>query len=346
MSLGTLLTMVGVFGKMASDFGSFYKLALDFKQKIAALQKLTCDLNMETEVPFMKNINRQRRTLTKARRELSRRMTAQSGLELTRPDIDKMPLQVRNVTFSYGDQQPLFLKACASAHQSSLIAIAGDHGRGRQTFMRILATKLFPESGSVAIPTHLRILHVSPEPIILSLPAWENLTFACPDVDPERVFKVIDMMNMPNLRKAVEEDPRWQKSGMGGPRASICDASEHALQWSRSMSRSEQATVHLARAFIMNPEVMVIQHPFKHFDDSMDNKVRTLITSHIKERGIGMPPETLGRRRPRTVFFTADSNEQEVLADVIWTIEKVSDEHLSDGGSVRMKLPEHEEGRV
>jgi len=137
---------------------------------------------------------------------------------------------------------------------------------------------------------------------------------------------------MPYVKKVLEEDLQLRKPHKEGRLGTICDMQDEGVQWLQCLSRSEQAKVHLARAFIMNPEVLVLQHPFKHFDDGMDDKMQSLLREHINHRGIGMPTETIGRRRPRTVFFTADGTEQEDYGDVIWKIER--------DGSVQMRIPQ------
>ena len=39
---------------------------------------------------------------------------------------------------------------------------------------------IFPQSGTLFVPTHLRILQVSQDAALLGLSAWRNLTFGVP----------------------------------------------------------------------------------------------------------------------------------------------------------------------
>jgi ABC-type taurine transport system ATPase subunit len=89
------------------------------------------------------------------------------------------------------------------------------------------------------------------------------------------------------------------------------------------LSHTELAKLHLARALIMNPEVLVFHRPVAAYDD-LDTRrlVFTLIKEHRDNRGLEMPPESSGRRRMRTVFFSSDLvvRSGEDVADVIWRI--------------------------
>jgi ABC-type multidrug transport system fused ATPase/permease subunit len=321
-SLGEFLAMVSICKEMASRFGAFYKLLLDFKRNLVTLRSLAHHFNLETDMPHMKNINRQRRELAKSLRE--KKLKHAEGFEFTRPIIDTLPLEMRSVTFSYVKGEVQLVNASASAHQSSLVAIDAANGRGESTVLRVIALKLFPQSGVVGIPAHLRILHVSQDPVVLSMPAWENLTFSCPDADPERVLKILEWLRAPYIQSLVEADLRERKPHEYQDRRCgiFFHATDEGAQWIKRLSRSEQAKVHLARAFIMNPEVMVCQHPFKHLDGNGEHDILfDMMRSHIDSRGIVMPAQTTGRRRPRTVFFTSDEDEYVQQADVIWFVD-------------------------
>lgn len=316
MSLGTLLAMMGVFGKMAGAFDVFFLMALSFKANIAVLRKMTRLFNMQTDVPFLKDLNRSRRALTKVRRENA--LEDARGSEFKRPVTDTLPLETRNVAYAYGSTHSLLRNVNVSVHQSSLVAVTAEHGGGRRTLMRLLANKIFPDSGMVSIPTHLRVLHVSEEPMLLSLPAWENLTFACPDENPQRVLEIIELLGMASIKPLVEQDIKIRRPHE--QQDTHNSELEFSTEWMEQLSKSEQTKVNLARAFIMNPEVLVLQHPLKHFNEANAQVVMSAIKNHIEHRGIAMPAASMGRRRPRTVFMTVDDEAPQKEADVIWRI--------------------------
>lgn len=111
------------------------------------------------------------------------------------------------------------------------------------------------------------------------------------------------------------------------------------------MSYTEQVRVHLARAFIMNPEVMVLQRPLCHFGEHASKHMLEVIREHIQNRGLCLPEESRGRRRPRTVFFSNETVAQAAAADIIWvcdqntqSVREMNREHLQNMTPENMPL--------
>merc|ERR1719310_1119746 len=138
--------MIGVFGKIAADFGAFYTMSLEFQHKIVILREVTAKFNLPTDVKALKDLNRRRRQLTTLVRKQKHAELAGKPKQ-TRPLTDAIPVEMNNVSFRYTPDGNYILKiVCVSANQSSLIAVSAEPGQGRYTFMRCLALKLFPES--------------------------------------------------------------------------------------------------------------------------------------------------------------------------------------------------------
>jgi len=91
-------------------------------------------------------------------------------------------------------------------------------------------------------------------------------------------------------------------------------------KWYDKLSDSEKAAMHLARAFIMNPEVVCFQRPTQHFHTDMKKKVLQLLGENTENRGIGMSAEGIGKRRPRSVFFTVTDRHDSKVADACWKL--------------------------
>merc|ERR1711988_1005466 len=72
-------------------------------------------------------------------------------------------------------------------------------GIGRSTLLRLIAHKIFCQEGFVFIPTHLRILHVSQDPVLLHLSVWKNLTFGDVNATWDRVKKILDLLTLDNF---------------------------------------------------------------------------------------------------------------------------------------------------
>ncbi|CAK9111833.1 unnamed protein product [Durusdinium trenchii] len=71
-----------------------------------------------------------------------------------------------------------------------------------------------------------------------------------------------------------------------------------------SLPFTEKCLLHLARAFVMNPEVMILHKPLEHFDHIFARRVVDLLREFVDLRGIEKPQDTLHLRRPRTCIFS------------------------------------------
>eukprot|EP00929_Paragymnodinium_shiwhaense_P067995 TRINITY_DN34179_c0_g1_i1.p1 TRINITY_DN34179_c0_g1~~TRINITY_DN34179_c0_g1_i1.p1 ORF type:complete len:889 (-),score=196.30 TRINITY_DN34179_c0_g1_i1:98-2764(-) len=102
-------------------------------------------------------------------------------------------------------------------------------------------------------------------------------------------------------------------------------AAKTQLSWQKTMSHTETCLIHLARAFIMSPELMVMQKPLSMYGSAfMAGRVSDAMFKFVKERGLCDNPATRHRRRPRTLFYSADDLSchmgSGLGADIIWKL--------------------------
>lgn len=212
--------------------------------------------------------------------------------------------------------------------QGEVVSVTGPPDTGKSTFMQLLSNILVPTGGSIFVPSHLRVLHVSPEPIFLRASILHNLTFGLPRhdaVDAERVFHILDMLGLADIGNKISSELSTQ-----GTRN--CDEIDHNKSfvdddatleevaestWEQSLCKSRKIKLHLARAFIANPEVMVLHHSLQGLQEDAALEILGFVREHVKNRGLGLPASTAACRRPRTVFFSTNSRAQTLKADRI-----------------------------
>jgi ATPase subunit of ABC transporter with duplicated ATPase domains len=290
-----------------------------------------------------------------------------------------------------------------------MVAVVGLHGSGKATFLKLLAHRLFPTAGKVFVPTHIRMVFVSQENLLLNGSIWQNLTFGSPGLtDTHLVLDVCRELGMTKVSKMMEEDPEWppdhhiQRSdhltnGLSSPplsgrsdqswapedpilrakvdprgnidraykkysdsddsesesithytveetdrestdrestrefggagsfcRTMCCKADDEEINimgektWHSRVTYTDRVKISLARAFIMNPEMLVCSRPYHHFDPTSAKVIEKVLMKHHDNRGLGMDKESVFRRRPRSLFFTPETAEQASPADVIW----------------------------
>eukprot|EP00435_Cladocopium_sp_Y103_P029599 s638_g7.t1 len=92
-------------------------------------------------------------------------------------------------------------------------------------------------------------------------------------------------------------------------------------QWMEPLTYTEKVKVSLARALIMNPDLLVLHRPFHHFDLGTADSILNVIKIHHENRGACLPAADLTSRRPRCVVFSPETVEQAQQAHILWQID-------------------------
>merc|ERR1719203_1133768 len=100
-------------------------------------------------------------------------------------------------------------KSEVSMQQGKLIYILGPHGEGKSVLLRLLSGVTLPKVGDedeeplVFVPSHLRQLHVSSEPLFFEGTLMKNLTLGVREGDRDgaraRVLKVCRRLGLPQV---------------------------------------------------------------------------------------------------------------------------------------------------
>eukprot|EP00747_Dinoflagellata_sp_TGD_P069484 gnl/TRDRNA2_/TRDRNA2_156148_c1_seq1.p1 gnl/TRDRNA2_/TRDRNA2_156148_c1~~gnl/TRDRNA2_/TRDRNA2_156148_c1_seq1.p1 ORF type:complete len:291 (+),score=31.83 gnl/TRDRNA2_/TRDRNA2_156148_c1_seq1:2-874(+) len=222
------------------------------------------------------------------------------------PASDMLPICIVDMTFKY-DNKTLLADISIAFPQGKLVAIVGSTPRaGRSTLLRLLGQSgAFATSGLIFVPTHLRVLHLCQEPVMLRLSAYRNLTFGRQDADPARVRAVVKELHIRHIEPLLTQKQN-----------------EDDHDWRLQLTYTDRAKMHLARALIMNPEVLVLQRPLHHYDRPAAKLIFEVIKKHVQLRGIALPTGSLDRRRPRTCFFAPEEADEALASDYIWKIDQ------------------------
>jgi ABC-type multidrug transport system fused ATPase/permease subunit len=297
LSLGRFIATLKVFKEVGEIFEEGYKNFVKLTSATGPLLKLTTMLNSATDLRDLKIASDKRIEVTKDLRKALIAKRTDGVMFVT----DLLPLQINNLTFKYPkrsevDFAPVIENATIpKIKQGSMIVLVGPHQGGKTTLLKLIAQHHHPTSGSVFIPTHLRVLQVMQDPTIMDLTLVQNLCFGSPDEHRQRIVRIMRRMGLEDLEKHLD-DPR--------------DV------WMPKLTYTDQAAIHLARAFVMNPEVLVMHRPTIHFDSIRAGNVYSLLHEFVECRGIELPAVERDRRRPRTCFMTTSSLEEAKRADI------------------------------
>ena len=183
-------------------------------------------------------------------------------------------ISTKNITFSYNKNQT-FIMPDLFCQAGSTILVTGNSGKGKTTYLHILAGLLKPNSGEIVIDnkeiTHLKGSKADKfrgknigvvfqkSHFIASLSVLENLEMAS--------------WLATGKKHKVRAKELLQK----------LDIAEQAHKLPSQLSVGQQQRVSIARALMNEPKVLLADEPTSSLDDKNADKVIELLTSLSKE---------------------------------------------------------------
>lgn len=313
LSLGKFLAMVKIFSEIGEEFEEAYEQLMDLFSVVGPLQKVTEYMNVASDIEHRREVYLNTRDATMMR--FQERVTKDRHFD-TSQIADGLNIEINAIKFEYpsshGRTSPYSLVTDSLVvRQGSIVSVIGDHTAGKATFMKLVSGILHPPSKGdslpgIFIPMHLRVLHVSHDAMIMKKGIWGNLTFGRDHPRKERVKKILrrlcqeDRDEETELERQVEREHKDKTLMMGD-----------GHKWRHGLSSTERTIVHLARALIMNPEVLCLEHPTSAFDAVAKQRILAIIKEHRTNRGFeilagGGADSDTSHRRPRTVVFSTN----------------------------------------
>jgi ABC-type multidrug transport system fused ATPase/permease subunit len=289
------LANLSIIGAIGSSTGNVYKLLMEMQAIAPALHVVTLNLNLETDLPPRKALNRVNRAKTK-----DLRSSLMGNTDRAWP-IDKLPIVLQDIKFTYKielDHDGASYKNAGQLtfNQGELIALVGRGGEGKSTLLKLLGGVLLAEPGQVYVPSSLRLLHVSHESLFFKGSLYANLALGINRGSPdeqnleERMLKICACLGMPpHVTDFIKEGH---------------DGAVHP--WASVLASSEQACIGIARAVIANPELLCIHKPLSGQPDERAHSIMELLRRLVDEKGVFMDPLQRSQRRPRTCLLTKD----------------------------------------
>lgn len=337
LSLGAFLATLNIFKELGKESAEIYMEIMEIQRSIGPLRKVSTLMNLETDLVMRMMVNRSRRKEGETQRLVARRnsMTqgsgsgdlARQGSALLTTDkgeqvfaVDTIPISLANLSFRYGDAANIWKGIDMKFDQGKLYAFVGPPHEGKATLLKLLGQVLLPEvganQGSLFVPPHLRILHLSQDTLFLNGTLLKNLIFNSDHSKVgglPRVKKICQLLHFPATMMTALEDQRKEFE----------DQSEEDRvfrSWMSLLSHSDYSRINMARALIVNPECLVLHKPALAFDDSEAMNVISLIRKHVDERGLELPVEGRKFRRRRTVFFSSSTKGGLAASDCVFHI--------------------------
>jgi ATP-binding cassette subfamily B protein AbcA/BmrA len=226
----------------------------------------------------------------------------QDGLKI---DIANKPISVRNVSFTYSEDEPVLKDVSFEAQPGEMIAFAGPSGGGKTTMFGLLERFYEPISGKIMVGdievTDLsvdawrsQIGYVSQESAMMAGTIRENLCYGLPNgesISDDTLWKVAEMAYASEFIKAFSD-------GLD------TEVGERGVK----LSGGQRQRIAITRAFLRDPKILM-----------MDDEA----TASLDSQSEGIVQQALSRlMEGRTTFVIAHRLSTIVDADKIIFIEK------------------------
>jgi len=230
-----------------------------------------------------------------------------------------MRIMAKNVHFEYGLgatvdmstsgglRRALTCSGEVEIQQGHVIALLGPKGEGKSTLLRIFGGVILPKPEVLFVPSHLRVLHISSEPLFFKGSLFENVTFgvSCPaDGEHDRVMEICRTLG---IRQSVLQMVDQGNNG-------------EVQIWSEVLSLTQRCLLCLARAFVANPELMCIHKPTMPFDEPQSGVVFKMLRDFVQKKGVELDEKTRHMRRPRTCIMTSSKVMGVEAADEVYLV--------------------------
>jgi len=345
-TVGSIVATINVYKDLGDRFDGILNNVVRMTEVIDPLVGLTEQFNLPTDLPA--------RMCLHEMREARMDEFVASNPQPATPAFDISPIVLKNVSIKH--KPNLMSPMNLTTRQGTVTYITGPHDAGKASLVRLLTDNMIEGfadnqfsqiSGEVIYPNHLRVLHVAYESVLVSGlgQLYGNLAFGKSDHEAdnhERVKKILKRLRLNKHAQTLGDGASSAKKKGGFGKSSVVvptdkgddseddseDVEEEAEEeeeededesWQRQLSTSEKKRLCLARAFVYNPEVLVLHRPIDEAEDELAKEILGLIREFVDERGL-YSTSPWHSRRPRTVFFTGGTNHTIPIADVVWRL--------------------------
>lgn len=183
-------------------------------------------------------------------------------------------ITTKNIKFSYSKEQE-FVFPDLYCEAGNTILITGDSGKGKTTYLHILAGLLRPKSGEITIDTTN----------VLALSEKETDNFRGKNIGVvfQKSYFIAALTVLENLEMASWLASGKKQTDRAKKLLQQLDIENQASKLPSQLSIGQQQRVSIARALMNEPKVLLADEPTSSLDDKNAEKVIELLTFLSKE---------------------------------------------------------------
>lgn len=188
-------------------------------------------------------------------------------------------VEIKDLGFAYpGSTGPLFEGLDVSIKPGNVVVITGHNGSGKTTLVRLLLGLIDPGRGQILVGGvdirqlaapwwRTQVMYLPQEPTFLNATVKENICLNCPDIDNERVNRIVEAAGL----------KRYLDTSVKGLEAQVLNGgTELAVGIRRRLA--------LARALAVKGALAVLDEPAEGFDIEGLRIMDMVIQSMVKAR--------------------------------------------------------------
>ena len=183
-----------------------------------------------------------------------------------------------------------------SIRRGEIVAVLGENGAGKSTLIRVLATTLLPHAGTVMVDGHDVTTEASEAQATTGLVLSEERSFFW-RLSGRQNLEFFAALRGIGRREARRRAERALAS------VNLVEVADRRVD---RYSTGMRARLSLARAFLDDPTVLLLDEPTRSLDAVASNDIRTLVRQLAAERDAAV------------LFATHDLHE--VAAEATWTV--------------------------
>jgi ABC-type bacteriocin/lantibiotic exporter with double-glycine peptidase domain len=183
---------------------------------------------------------------------------------------------LENVTFAYEDAAPVLSGLNLRVAPREKVAVFGMSGTGKSTLVQLLFGLRTPDSGKVKVGAgskgrhpHDALGYASSDPFLLHASVRENLCYGNPNVSTE---SMAEAARLAEANKFILSLPEGFETVIGGRGQTLSDGQRQRLG--------------LARLFLLDPDILVLDEAFSAMDAETESRVRANLFSAFADRAI------------------------------------------------------------
>lgn len=243
MTIGSLIAFLLFLFQLLQPIMSFTQLFTQFQRAAGATDRISEILDLEEELN-------------------------QKGPEF---DILNLPLEFRNVSFSYIEGERILKDISFKARPGETVAFAGPSGGGKTTIFSLIEQFYRPDRGEILIADQSiqkiakevwrnQIAYVSQENAMLSGSIRDNLTYGLEnarDLSDQRIWEALEMAYADKFVKNLPDQLATEIGERG-----------------MNLSGGQRQRINIARAFLRDPKLLMLDEATASLDSQSEGVVQ------------------------------------------------------------------------